>query len=103
MIEKCQSFKTSDDKFHSSIEDAKKHELALFLKTNFDQLKERFISDSTFSYEGLANVIIQHQDKIIDLLTTKASSKLKARKVNGGTKKRASINQPAASGTPNLQ
>lgn len=95
MIEKCQSFKTSDGEIHSSIEVAQKHELSKFLES-----LEIGASDDE---SKIAELLIGNKDKIVDLLTMKASSKPKARKVNGGTKTRKPKGEnTTADGAPNL-
>lgn len=78
MIQKTTSFKTTDGKVHASIEEAQKHELT------------EFIGSVEFSngVEPVVIFLLKNRDKIVDLLTTKASSKLAARRINGGTKKR---------------
>lgn len=44
----------------------------------------------------VARFIIENADKIIDILTTTATSKPKARKINGGTK----VRKPKPTATP---
>lgn len=78
MIEKCTSFKTSDGEIHASIEKAQNHVLERILMS-------KGVSDSA----GITSTILENKDEIIDCLTMTASSKPKARKVNGGTKKRS--------------
>lgn len=78
MIEKCTSFKTSDGEIHASIEKAQNHVLERILMS-------KGVSDSA----GIASTILENKDEIIDCLTMTASSKPKARKINGAVKKRA--------------
>lgn len=81
MITKASSFKTEDGQIHASIENAQKHEIAL-LTIGY---KEKHPDDEIIICEW----VFENRDKLIDILTTKATSKVRARKVNGGTKKRA--------------
>lgn len=80
MIEKTTSFKTSDGTLHETIEAAQVNEVQAYLKS---------IDISEGEVERLAAGLIKNKDHVIDILTMKASSKPRARKVNGGTKKRA--------------
>jgi len=73
MIEFTKSYKTSDGQVFGSIEEAQIHELLLVVNLDKDQ----------------AEYVIQHKDKVVDILTTTPNSKPKARATNGGTKKRA--------------
>jgi hypothetical protein len=82
MIEFTKSFKVGDKVF-ATIEEAQKHELELLLDA---------------ADESAINQIINSKDKVVDILTTKAGSLPKARKVNGGRKVRSAkpvTNQPS--------
>jgi len=81
MIEKTTSFKTSDGTLHPTIEAAQAVELGKFL--NEDANLEQVIA------QAVAEKLIECSEHFIDILTMKATSKTRARKVNGGTKKRA--------------
>lgn len=83
MIEKCQSFKTSDGKFHDTIEAAQRHELKKFIDGQF------LSKDADMNANGILDVLINQKETIVDILTMNPSSKPKARRINGGTKKRA--------------
>ena len=86
MIQKTQSFQTSDGTIHPTIEKAKEREL-LLLMNEADGLAK---NDPT--NDGIKDVLIEHliinQERVVDILTTKASSKPKARAINGGRKVR---------------
>ena len=81
MITKTQFFTTADGTPHKTIELAQAHELTAFI------IETEIIDEANAA--GLAEKLLAKKDHIIDLLTMKASSKPKARKINGGTKKRA--------------
>lgn len=79
MIEKTQSFKTGDGQIFGTFEQAQLHELELLLaKADMD----------CTSHATLAAAMIEQMDHLVDILTMKPSSKAKARKINGDTKKR---------------
>lgn len=87
MITNTKAFLTSDNKTHATLEDAQRHELDTLWDEN-----EKAQPTQTVAVWLLAN-----KDKIVDILTTTAASKPRARKVNGGTKKRkGGQTQPAA-------
>lgn len=78
MITKINAYKSSDGTAHSTLEEAQKHALKLLLKETKVQIVDNVLVDS----------IMDNRDKIVDILTTKPNSLTKARKINGGTKKR---------------
>lgn len=75
MITRTNAFQTSDNKTHASLEEAQKHELELLWAQSTDT-------------PDMPSWVLANQAKIIDILTTTATSKVRARKVNGATKKR---------------
>lgn len=79
MIQKTTSFKTSDGTLCETVEAAQQIEMSTYLKECDLGVTEIGV---------LAEALIKAKDKIIDILTMKATSKPRARKVNGGTKKR---------------
>lgn len=81
MITKTQAFQTSDNKTHASLEAAQKHEIVMLLGEHLGT--------------NAGDKIIANKDKLLDILTTKSTSKPRARKVNGGTKKRTPTTPPA--------
>ena len=77
MIEFTKSYKTADGQVFGTVEEAQAHELeALFLTSPVDTPSD------------LAKSILAKKAEIIDILTTTPNSKPKARRINGGTKKR---------------
>ncbi len=87
MITKAVSFCTSDKEIFDSIEKAQAHEIALVILSD-----EKFIlkngDDAAFvDPKTIAQWIVSKREQIIDLLTTKATSRPKARKANGAVKK----------------
>lgn len=80
MIEKTLAFKVGEETFGTLVE-AQEHEL-------FELLKEscKLIGDGDMRV--IVGKIVEDSDRIIDILTTKANSRTKARKVNGAVKKR---------------
>lgn len=78
MITKTAAYQTSDGTAHLTIEAAQKHELITL------------ISDKTVPANNaeIAEWLQANSAKLIDILTTKPSSKAKARSINGGTKTR---------------
>jgi hypothetical protein len=77
MITKQTAFQSGDQLF-PTIEAAQAHELEAFIID-----KQLLCQDHT----ELAKRLIQHKEHIVDLLTMKASSKARARKANGATRK----------------
>jgi hypothetical protein len=75
MIEFTKGYKTSDGKLVATIAEAQLHELTLLLS-------------GTTHQENVAKYILDNKDKFVDILTTTATSKPKARSVNGGRKNR---------------
>lgn len=86
MITKTAAFQTSDQKTHATLEEAQQHELEILLTpAGFDEETPK-----------ICQQLVQVADKVVDILTTTATSKPRARKVNGGTKKRTPKVDPAA-------
>lgn len=84
MIEFTKAFKTSDGETHASLEDAKRHELVnLFLGQQLPESDEQ-----KQKADDAAQIVLDASDQIVDILTTTATSKPRARKVNGGSKQR---------------
>lgn len=50
--------------------------------------------------ETLAHWIVSHKDELLDILTTTTKSRPRARKVNGGTKKRVLIQTSNSGNVP---
>lgn len=76
MIEFTKAYKTTSGQTFESIEAAQEAEL------------QGILAGSEGSTGTVAKRIVEKSDQIIDVLTTTAKSKPKARRINGGTKKR---------------
>lgn len=72
MIEFTKSYKTVDGEVFPTVEAAQKHAIGVTLNVNSE----------------IAETIVKNKDKVVDILTTTANSKPKARKLHGGTKNR---------------
>lgn len=75
MIQKKPCYTTDDGKVFASLEEAQRHEIIVLLKVDEN-------------LHPMIDEIMANAPKIIDILTTTATSKPKARKVNGGRKPR---------------
>lgn len=64
----------SGEQFFPLLAEAQKHELKLLL--------------DGASLNDIPQAIVEHADKILDILTTKPGSRARARKINGGKKSR---------------
>ncbi len=92
MIEKVVAYKSSDGKTFGTIEEVQAHELSLLFKI------EDFGGAPVV--DRVASAILRDKDKIVDILTTTATSKPTARKINGGKKARkAKVTEPELPGT----
>jgi hypothetical protein len=76
MIEFTKGYKTSDGKLVATVAEAQLHELTILTSK---------VSDHP---DTLAKYILENKEKFVDILTTTATSKPKARSVNGGRKNR---------------
>ena len=96
MIEFTKAFKTTDGETHASLEEAKRHELVnIFLGQQLpesDQAKQ--------DADNAAQTVLDAADKIVDILTTTATSKPRARKINGGSKPRKTKTPPTPTTPP---
>jgi len=84
MISKQTSFVTTDGQLFVNIEGAQKHELEKFLGEGLLNQETETTADV------VATVLLHHKEEIVDLLTMKATSRPKARKVNGASRKKKS-------------
>lgn len=82
MITKVNAYQSSDGTAHSSLEEAQRHELKNLLAE-----KIGWVIGSE-DLDKATTAVIKNAEAIIDILTTTPNSKPKARKINGGTKKR---------------
>jgi hypothetical protein len=79
MIIKTHGFQSSDGTIHGSLPEAQKAELLALLTKAYNE-------DDIIG--GVADHLVANQEKVIDILTMTPKSKPRARKINGGTKKR---------------
>lgn len=77
MIEFTKSYKVGDQVF-ATLTEAQAHELGI-------------LSASSKDVAQFITFMVQNPEKVIDILSTTTSSRPKARKANGGTKKRKVI------------
>ena len=80
MITRSTAFVTSDNETFATLEGAQGHELMLVLGCADDN--------------PVIPILLKNADRIIDILTTTPTSKPRARKANGGTKKRKAAVTP---------
>lgn len=88
MIEKTTGYKVGDQ-FFPTIVEAQRAELATIFNGD---------PKASVTVDGVLTNIIQNSDRIVDILTMTAASKPRARRINGGTKKRTP--KPATQTTP---
>lgn len=86
MITFTKSFKTSDGKVHATIDDAQQHELSCVFKDKYNAT-----SAAEYTISQVVAMLVSHRERIVDILTTTANSKPKARSVNGGRKNRKTV------------
>lgn len=89
MIEKTLGYKVGQ-MFFPCIEDAQRREL--------EQLFEKANLPGDLRAGWIAAKVLEHQEKILDILTTTPTSKVRARKINGGTKRRKKTQPSPESG-----
>lgn len=87
MITKVGAFKTSDGRTFETIEQAQQNEVEILLGVKDDKMPG--------TVAELSNLLMEHKDKLVDILTTTPSSKPRARSINGGRKKRKVTPDPA--------
>jgi hypothetical protein len=83
MITKSTGYTSSDGKFHSTLEEAQAAEISKLMNT-----LQGSNTMAIPAIEAMAKDIVCHSAEFIDILTMKPNSLPKARKINGGTKKR---------------
>lgn len=80
MIAKTSAYKTSDDKTFENLQCAQEHELELLLR-----------NAGPIVHEDLPTIcarIVAESARVLDILSTRANSRPKARTVNGATRKK---------------
>jgi hypothetical protein len=96
MIQKTAAFQTSDGKTFADISEAQRHEIGLILPLGIQSrssLENAVASLPMISRDEAIDCIVENAVKIVDILTTTESSRVRSRKANGGTRKRKQ--QPA--------
>lgn len=78
MIAKTSAYKTSDDKTFENLALAQEHELELLLKQVHPDLNA----------EAICQKLVTESARVLDILSTRANSRPKARAVNGATRKK---------------
>lgn len=78
---------TSNEKVFETLADAQQEELAVILCGG---------GEPSETLKTFCQKMVQNADKIVDVLSTTPTSKPRARKVNGGTKKRDKTTAQAA-------
>lgn len=87
MIEFTKSYKTTDGRVFGTIEEAQTHEIEELLNKSITN-RGGSESWSKMNLNDWATLLIESKESLINILTTTPNSKPKARRVNGGTKKR---------------
>lgn len=85
MITKVNAYQSSDGTAHSSLEEAQKAEIKALFKREERANTSEWLEPSL---EYIADLLVENAGQVVDILTTTPTSKPKARKVNGGTKRR---------------
>jgi len=89
MIEFIKSYACSDGNVFATLERAQEHEIISLLKKNIGNqtdLGPVVLEPATVT--AAAVILVSNADKVVDILTTTAKSRPKARKINGGKKTR---------------
>lgn len=82
MIERTQAYKTQDGTTHPDLASAQRHELTALLG---QRVPGAMPPQDEKEY---AAMIVANAAKVVDILSTTPTSKPRARRINGGTKKR---------------
>ena len=85
MITKTQSYSTADGQIWPTIEAAQTHELSCLLANTEGPLPV-----------GVAKLLVEQREKVLDILTTGPRSRPRGRKVNGASRKRTPKAEVAA-------
>lgn len=89
-IESVKTFTTSDGVKHFSVEEAQKHELNMLFTAGTMEAGE------PGNISLFIDQLYAEKERVIDILTTKPSSRPTARKSNGGRKTRKAKTDPAS-------
>lgn len=96
MITFSRSYTVGDQTF-ATLELAQQHEIIALLKDEVGQEVPSVADEKARNiiFARVATVIVGHKAKVLDILTTKANSRTRARSVNGARKTRKSKDVPA--------
>lgn len=94
MIEKTTGYKVGEQ-FFPTIVEAQRAELSMLFQ---EYTKIPMDANTSITHPTILGAIIQNADRIVDILTMTPASKPRARRINGGTKKRTP--KPATQTTP---
>ena len=78
MITKTQGYKSSDGAVHLSLDSAQQRQLLLLMG---------YPDGGTVDWKMVAELIVANRTQVLDILTTTATSRPRARKLNGATRK----------------
>lgn len=93
MIEKRNAYTDSRGGIHTDLAAAQAAELFILIDSNATA-KPSEVEEKTA--KAIARTLVENKDAVIDVLTTAENSRPRARKANGGTKKRQAAQQAAA-------
>lgn len=99
MIGKAPAYTSSDGGFHPTLAEAQKAEIKIIM---IEALQPEAGSDCALHCATFAAVVVDCQTRILDILTTKPSSRPRQRKVNGFVARKRST-KPAKPTTPSAE
>lgn len=85
MITKATGYQSSDGTFHTSLVDAQTHEVENVI---CKALNAAELTADENQIGAMSKNVMAHSSVLVDILTMKPNSLPKARRINGGTKKR---------------
>lgn len=92
MIQKTNSFRTSDGSIYSTVEQAQRHELEVLVNEALTMATSDDVNDLSIPM-SISRVFLDKRSQVIDILTTTETSRPTARKLHGGRKKKRSLKQ----------
>ena len=90
MIERVNSYRTTDGSLYNTVEQAQQHELERLLEEALKTTDTE--KDSETILTPISKFFRDNSEQVIDVLTTTNSSRPAARKLHGGSKKRKTEN-----------
>lgn len=85
MIQKSTAYSDSKGGMHLNLGDAQEAELKILCEDKWGVAVTKEMQEDIAS---AVSILVAHKEKVLDVLTTKETSRVKARKVNGAVKKR---------------